>query len=106
MSNGKKWDLTSTRSLESACEWIRKDSRALFVVAVRAGVKPDDDGRHTMESAIAADPEMPIKDILQRLEIEIAALTVALMKQRDTQGNNPGRVTASIARRVSARLPN
>jgi hypothetical protein len=94
MANGKGWDLTSTHSLESACEWIRTGSGALFVVAVRAGVKADEDGRFTDDSAIAADPEMPIKDILSRLEIEVAALTLALMRQREATGKRNDRLSA------------
>ncbi len=95
MSTGKGWDLTSTHSLEGACEWIRKSSGALFVVAVRAGAKPDDDGRFTCESVIAADPNMPIRDILQRLELEVDGLTVGLMRQRDQEGKRSDRVSRS-----------
>ncbi len=95
MSNGKGWDLTSTHSLEGACEWIRKGSGALFVVAVRAGAKPDDDGRFTYESAIAADPNMPIRDILQRLELEVSGLTAGLMRQREEQGKRSDRLSGS-----------
>ncbi len=95
MSNGKGWDLTSTHSLEGACEWIRKGSGALFVVAVRAGAKPDDDGRFIYESAIAADPNMPIKDILQRLELEVAGLTADLVRKRDEEGKRSDRVSRS-----------
>jgi hypothetical protein len=94
VSNGKQWDLTSTHSLEGACEWIRKGSGALFVVAVRAGAVPDADGRFTDDSAIAVDPAMPIKDLLPRLELEVAALTVALMKQRDPERKNHDRLSA------------
>lgn len=95
MANGRGWDITSTHSLESACEWIRKGSGALFVVAVRAGVKPDEDGRFTDDSAIAADPEMPIKDILPRLELEVTALTLALMRQREALGKRNDRLSAA-----------
>lgn len=95
MSNNGKWDLTSAHSLEGACDWIRKNSGALFVVAVRAGAKPDDDGRYTDDSAIAADPEMPIRDILHRLELEVAALTTALMRQREANGKHNDRVSAA-----------
>lgn len=95
MASGKGWDLTSTHSLESACEWIRKGSGALFVVAVRAGAKPDDDGRFIYESAIAADPAMPIKDVISRLELEVAALTLALMRQREAQGKRNDRLSAT-----------
>lgn len=88
MSDGKKsWDLTSAHSLEGACEWIRKRSGALFVVAVRAGAKPDDDGRFVNDSAIAADPEMPIRDIMQRLELETGALVADLMRAREAREN-------------------
>jgi len=59
VSNGKRRDLTSVHSLEGACEWIRKDGRRLFVVAVRAGAKPDDAGPFVYDSAIAADPNIP-----------------------------------------------
>lgn len=92
--NGKEWDLTSTHSLEGACEWIRKRAGALFVVAVRAGATPDADGRFTDDSAIAADPAMPIKDLVPRLELEIAALTLALMKQRDPERKSRDRLSA------------
>ena len=95
MSNGKPWDLTSTHSLEGACEWIRKGSGALFVVAVRAGAKPDDDGRFTYESAIAGDPKMPIRDILQRLELEVGGLAAGLMCQRNEEGKRSDRVSRS-----------
>jgi hypothetical protein len=95
VSNGKGWDLTSTHSLEGACEWIRKGSGALFVVAVRAGAKPDDDGRFIYESAIAADPNMPIKDILQRLELEVGGLTADLVRKRDEEGKRSDRVSRS-----------
>jgi hypothetical protein len=95
MANGKQWDLTSTHSLEGACEWIRKGSGALFVVAVRAGAKPDDDGRFVYESAIAADPNMPIKDILQRLELEVGGLTADLVRKRDEEGKRSDRVSRS-----------
>jgi len=94
VSNGNKWDLTSPRSLEAACEWIRHSSGALFVVAVRAGAMPDADGRFTDDSAIAADPQMPIKDLLPRLELELSALTVALMNQRDPERKNHDRLSA------------
>jgi hypothetical protein len=95
MANGRQWDLTSTRSLESACEWIRKGSGALFVVAVRSGAKPDDDGRFIYDSAIAADPEMPIKDVLSRLEIEVQSLTLELMRQREAEGKRNDRLSAA-----------
>jgi hypothetical protein len=83
MPGGKGWDLTSLHSLASACEWIRKGSGALFVVAVRSGVKEDDSNQFVFDSAIAADPNMPIRDILPRLEIEVAGLTLELMRQRE-----------------------
>lgn len=95
MSDAKKWDLTSPHSLEGACEWIRKGSGALFVIAVRAGARPDEDGRFVFDSAIAADPEMPIRDILARLELETPGLVAALMQSRETQGKRRDRLSAS-----------
>jgi hypothetical protein len=72
MGDGKKrWDLTSTHALEGACEWIRKSSGALMVVAIRVE-----------DSAIAADPAMPAKDLLPRLELEMAELAEALRVAR------------------------
>jgi len=35
MSERKKWDLTSTSSIEGAANWIRKGSNAVAVVIVR-----------------------------------------------------------------------
>jgi hypothetical protein len=84
--NGKAWDLTSPHSLEGACEWIRKNGGCLFVVAVRAGAKPDEDGRFVFDSAIAADPNMPIRDIMARLDLEVSGLVAALMTSRDNGG--------------------
>ena len=95
MSNNGKWDLTSRHSLEGACEWIRKGSGALFVVAVRAGAAPDDDGRFVFDSAIAADPQMPIRDIMHRLELETVGLVSELMRQREGNGKRNERVSAS-----------
>ncbi|HZP03436.1 MAG TPA: hypothetical protein VFB43_00955 [Terracidiphilus sp.] len=89
------WDLTSTHSLEAACEWIRKGSGALFVVAVRAGAKPDEDGRFTEESAIAVDPNMPIREVMPRLELETSALVAALVNARDAEGKKRDRISRS-----------
>jgi hypothetical protein len=74
MSDRKQWDLTSTHALEGACEWIRKRSGALMVVAIRVE-----------DSAIAADPEMPAKEILPRLELEMGYLECALRAARAEQ---------------------
>jgi len=71
MSKAKSWDLTSTHALEGACEWIRKRSGALMVVAIRVD-----------DSALAADPAMAAKDVLPRLELEMEALAEGLRKQR------------------------
>ena len=57
MADSKKpWDLTSSHALLGACEWIRKQSGALMVVAIRVE-----------DSAIAADPSLAPKDIFPRL---------------------------------------
>ena len=37
MAEKKKWDLTSTHSLEGAAEWIRTRSGAAVVLVVREG---------------------------------------------------------------------
>jgi hypothetical protein len=68
---GKGWDLTSTHALEGACEWIRKRSGALMVVAIRVE-----------DSAIAADVELPIRDLLPRLELEMPDLAMKLANVR------------------------
>jgi hypothetical protein len=95
VSTGKGWDLTSLNSLASACEWIRSGSGALIVVAVRAGAKADEDGRGVFDSAIAADPEMPIRDILPRLLLETEALTAALVEGRERNGKQHDRLSAT-----------
>ena len=75
MADSKKpWDLTSTHALEGACEWIRKQSGALMVVAIRVE-----------DSAIAADPAMAPKDLLPRLELELPALAETLKVSREAQ---------------------
>jgi hypothetical protein len=71
MAGKEKWDLTPTRALEGACEWIRKRSGALMVVAIRVE-----------DSAIAVDPAMPAKEILPRLELETADLADKIRAQR------------------------
>jgi hypothetical protein len=71
LSERKQWDLTSTHALEAACEWIRKRSGALMVVAIRVE-----------DSAIAADDDMSAKDLLPRLELEMEYLGCALRAQR------------------------
>jgi hypothetical protein len=96
MANGKQWDLKPLHGLEAACEWIRKGSGSLFVVAVRSGAKPDEDQRFIFDSAIAADPEVPIKDILLRLELEVASLSQALTRQREAaKGKQSDRLSAT-----------
>ena len=71
MGDKKAWDLSSTHALEGACEWIRKRSGALMVVAIRID-----------DSAIAVDPEMAAKDVMPRLELEAEALAAKLAEQR------------------------
>jgi hypothetical protein len=63
MGDKKKWDLSKLHALEAACEWIRKESGALMVVAIRVE-----------DSAIAVDPAMPAGDLVPRLELETEAL--------------------------------
>lgn len=77
MASGKPWDLTSSHALQGACEWIRKRSGALMVVAIRVE-----------DSAIAADPAMPVKDLLPRLELELPALAeeIKLARQAARKG--------------------
>ena len=80
MADSKKpWDLTSTHALEGACEWIRKQSGALMVVAIRVE-----------DSAIAADPSLAPKDIFPRLELEMEALAEALKVAREAQRKKAG----------------
>lgn len=71
MAPKKTWDLTSQHALEAACEWIRAKSGALMVVAVRVE-----------DSAIAADPAMPAKELLPRLELEMEELAAKLAEAR------------------------
>lgn len=80
MAAKKAWDLTSAHALEGACEWIRKRSGALMVVAIRVE-----------DSALAADPAMPTQDILPRLELEMEALAEALKKTRAAAREKAGR---------------
>jgi hypothetical protein len=67
----KPWDLTSTHALEGACEWIREKSGALMVVAIRVD-----------DSAIAADPAMPARELLPRLALEMEELATKLAEAR------------------------
>ena len=71
MSDRAKWDLTSQHALEGACEWIRKRSGALMVVAIRVD-----------DSALAVDPDLATKEVLPRLEFEMFDLAETLQKQR------------------------
>lgn len=52
----RKWDLTSTHSLEAAAEWLRERSDALIVVVIRPG-----------DGALAADPLIDVLDVHDRL---------------------------------------
>lgn len=84
----KEWDLSSLHALEGACEWIRKRSGALMVVAIRAGAAPDDDGAHGCNAAIAfdavidVDPALQAQDILARLELEMSELVEKVKQAR------------------------
>lgn len=69
---GRGFDFTQTGGLRAACEWIRKGSGALMVVAIRVE-----------DSAIDVDPEMPLKDVMPRLELEVLDLTNKLMAARE-----------------------
>jgi hypothetical protein len=62
MSAGKKWDLTSTRSLEAAAEWLRKQADASVVFVVRGkdyafAIAPDVTPEQAYDAAQFALPD-------------------------------------------------
>ena len=52
------WDLTSIRSLEAACEWLRKKAGAQLVIVVRPG-----------DVAFALDPQIKPADAVTMVEV-------------------------------------
>jgi hypothetical protein len=52
------WDLTSIRSLEAACEWLRKGAGAQLVIVVRPG-----------DVAFALDPGIKPADAVTMVEV-------------------------------------
>lgn len=87
MAEKKEWDLTSLHALEGACEWIRKRSGSLMVIAIRAGADAEgeaftDDSAIAFDLAVNVDPEMPLKAIAPRLELELPALAERVKRAR------------------------
>jgi hypothetical protein len=72
MSDSKKgWDLTSLRSLESAAEWIRKNSVAQVVLVIRPG-----------DVAFAVDPQIAPSAARELVELVMPDVQVHLDMSR------------------------
>jgi hypothetical protein len=71
MSQGKGWDLTSLRSLESAAEWLRKRSDAGLVLVVRGE-----------DVAFAVDAAIAPTDAVTMVEAAMPEIQSALERSR------------------------
>lgn len=67
----KKWDLTAAGGMWSAMEWIRKESGALVVVALRVD-----------DMAFSVDAGVQPGDAVELLRSELPALLTMLVQQR------------------------
>lgn len=70
----KKWDLTRQGGMWSAMEWIRRDSGALLVVALRVD-----------DMAFNVAPGMAPRDAVEMLRDELPAL-LEMLKQQQAAG--------------------
>lgn len=70
----KKWDLTSSNSLWSAAEWIRKSSSALFVLVVRVD-----------DMAFSVDGQLQPSDAVTMVQDELPALLDMLKHHRQCE---------------------
>lgn len=66
-----KPDMTKLSALEGFCEWIRKGSGALMVVAIRVD-----------DCAIVADPVLAPRDTVTLLETRMDEIHAKLQQQR------------------------
>lgn len=68
----KKWDLTRQGGMWSAMEWIRRDSGALLVVALRVD-----------DMAFSVAPGMAPRDAVELLREELPSLLAMLEQQKE-----------------------
>ena len=71
MAEKKKWDLTSTHSLEGAAGWIRKGSGASLVLVIRA-----------QDVACSVDEGLEPLDVVTMVRNELPQLLQHLIDQR------------------------
>lgn len=71
MAEKKKWDLTSTHSLQGAAGWIRKNSGARLVLVIRA-----------QDVACSVDEGLEPLDAIQTVRDELPQLLQHLIDQR------------------------
>jgi hypothetical protein len=67
----KPWDLTSKHSLDSAAEWIRKGSGAIFVLVIRGE-----------DMICAVDPTVRPQDITAMIDQVLPELGAQLVDER------------------------
>jgi hypothetical protein len=71
MAEKKKWDLTSTHSLEGAAGWIRTRARAKVVLVIR-----EDDW------AVDADPALLPQDVVAQVRDVLPVLYDMMLKRK------------------------
>lgn len=69
MADKKKWDLTSTHSLEGAAGWVRKRSGAKVVLVIRAE-----------DWAVDADPALLPQEVCSEVRDVLAPLYDAMLR--------------------------
>lgn len=78
MTEKKKWDLTSTHSLEGATEWLRKQSGAYLVLVIR-GELP---GVRQADVVFATDPVLRPQDVFDMVNAAVPELIDSMHKLR------------------------
>lgn len=87
MSGGRRWDMTSTHSLEGGAEWFRNNADATCVFVVRGG-----------DLALAVAPGVKLDDARTALEYALSGAVDELERRRVEQEEaKPRKRAAEIA---------